>query len=322
MATNLDQEYLIGTHAVYNNSTRYLYATFSNKRYDAANDCMLFNLRIRSEYLHTRYSYTGLYSMTSASVGYDIKNCLTNLNTSRNQNLRSINEYWGCSYNQHTGRNGEVNITVHVGRNIKKKNIRVDAPSPGWSYAFWNHAVGGNIDTPEIDWDMEFNILSSDGTNQKKKGYIISSDGTKTVIPSGGMITKPSHNIRYLVVYSAGSSVDGHSHITELQAWSGGVNVARGKVPVSEYGSNFHHATDGDTSTPNHINIGNRIALDLGQEYPLDSVRIWRYYLDGRIYKETAIYGYDGDFQLCWKICDYKRDGTYAETSEGKTYNI
>lgn len=124
-----------------------------------------------------------------------------------------------------------------------------------------------------------------------------------------------NNNIRYVKSCSEGSSVDTINHWTEIEVMSGGVNVALGKtVTNDQYSShtlyNPQYITDGriDNVTPTsgygYIESTDGgdyrsmecIYLDLGQEYKVDKITVWRYYLDNRTYYAdmTFVAGNDG----------------------------
>lgn len=72
------------------------------------------------------------------------------------------------------------------------------------------------------------------------------------------------------------------------------VNLARGVVPVSNAsisgpGGTGSAVTDASIATANWVSSGNWIRLDLGGAYPLNRVRVWHYYGDGRTYRDVIV---------------------------------
>ena len=163
----------------------------------------------------------------------------------------------------------------------------------------------------------------------------------KTITPTD--LVKVSKYMRYIDVGSSGNSVNSGNHIVELEVYDvNGVNRAAGIIPAIIKGeyypedvSTMEAATDGiknTTATP-YLNIAgvNTLArFDLGDVYEISHVKLWRYYPDKRTYYKTFCYGRAGDRpedglsdgELVYKFHDYKRDGTYKETSAGQTWYV
>ena len=60
------------------------------------------------------------------------------------------------------------------------------------------------------------------------------------------------------------------------------------------------------------------IIIDLGSVVDVESIKMWRCYADGRVYNGTIIQ-VSTDNETYTDVFNYETDGTYAETSEGKT---
>lgn len=137
-------------------------------------------------------------------------------------------------------------------------------------------------------------------------------------------IVKVSNKIRYIDIGQNGNYVNAGNHIVELEVYDKtGTNVALGKSVIAKNEgvlSNGERVTNGNTATTDYASIVGRRTItqvDLGQEYEIDYVRLWRYYQDNRYYKETFLYGRRDTTELCYKFHDWKRDGEYPETSSG-----
>lgn len=144
--------------------------------------------------------------------------------------------------------------------------------------------------------------------------------------------TLPSANpVRYIRDCVDGSSANQYCHWAELEAYSGGQNVALHKVVTCSYPatnidySNWQLATDGKYGTTDYYVEGGVgpawMQVDLGQQYVLDYIRIWHYYEDGRTYHDdkTQISA-DG---ISWTtVFDSNVSGEYQESSTGHTIHL
>ena len=130
---------------------------------------------------------------------------------------------------------------------------------------------------------------------------------------------------RYIRIYENGSSANAYNQFVEVQAIDkNGDNVAYGKG-LLEYSSNWggeSYVTDGDYSEPLHyfdMDLGLQyIIIDLGSVVDLIAIKLWRYYADSRIYYGTIIQT-SIDNENYTDVFNHERDGTYTETSAGKT---
>lgn len=139
--------------------------------------------------------------------------------------------------------------------------------------------------------------------------------------------------IRYIDIIQSGNSIDDNSHIIELKVFNKEKeNVALGKPTELISGSSLENAeyiTDGDISEDKYAtiipsdNLETIVRVDLGKEYnDIDSISLWRYYKDNRIYYNTRVYGRDATLKLTWKFHSYKIDGEYIETQEGANFYV
>lgn len=139
--------------------------------------------------------------------------------------------------------------------------------------------------------------------------------------------------IRYIDIIQSGNSIDNNSHIIELKVFNKEKeNVALGKPTELISGSSLENAeyiTDGDISEDKYAtiipsdNLETIVRVDLGKEYnDIDSISLWRYYKDNRIYYNTRVYGRDAALKLTWKFHSYKIDGEYIETQEGANFYV
>ena len=128
-------------------------------------------------------------------------------------------------------------------------------------------------------------------------------------------------SIRYIEVGSAGNNVNEYNHIVELQAYDEtGNNVALNKKTV---GSDMTIPTDGYTNSGTYADLGTgsrSITIDLGAEYNIKKVKLWRYYADSRVYYNTYIKAYNADKTKSIYFHNYSTNGTYIESSSGATF--
>lgn len=135
--------------------------------------------------------------------------------------------------------------------------------------------------------------------------------------------------VRYIKNSLEGNTYNDYCHWIEIQAISGGSNVALGKtVTPSKPGrapyDNPAIVTDGKLitgSVPDYfdLDLGTAyIVVDLGQAYDLDSITLWHYYpspTDRRYHGNVVEISSDGENWLT--IFDSNVDGEYIETIDG-----
>ena len=133
-------------------------------------------------------------------------------------------------------------------------------------------------------------------------------------------------NIRFIRIYSNGSNANSYNHFVEVQAINkNNENVAYGKglfYYSSKKDGSESYVTDGITKNSNRY-FGTdgglqNIIIDLGSVVDVESIKMWRYYADDRVYNGTIIQ-VSTDNETYTDVFNYETDGTYAETSEGKT---
>ena len=67
--------------------------------------------------------------------------------------------------------------------------------------------------------------------------------------------------------------------------------------------------------------------LDLGDEYDVSKIQIWRRYSDSfnYTYADNFIYGLNNDREICYKFFDYRHEHQvtkYSENSGGRIFSI
>lgn len=135
---------------------------------------------------------------------------------------------------------------------------------------------------------------------------------------------------RYFYFESNGSNSNAFNFYVEIQIVDkDGVNRALGRG-LARY-SNIHTGskdpsvvTDGDTNTNNYfatVEGKGHIVIDLGDVYDISYIKIWRYYGDGRTFKDVFIKVSKDDVNYT-TVFSSEVDGLYAESSSGKQIDI
>lgn len=95
---------------------------------------------------------------------------------------------------------------------------------------------------------------------------------------------------RYIRHWMNGNTSNAPNYFNEIEAYVGATNVCAGKTVTSSTGTfvigSASNITDGDYTTfgiPAYSGE-NYVTVDLGQTYPIESVKVWHYYLDNRIF--------------------------------------
>ncbi len=133
--------------------------------------------------------------------------------------------------------------------------------------------------------------------------------------------------VRYIEAGSNGSTSNTGNFYVELAAYNlNGNNIAYGKTVtttgVESDTQPLSRITDSSTLTTPYASIGSgkvSITVDLGAEYILSGINLWRYYGDGRTFYETYLKVYNADKTKWAYLHNYEIDGTYAESSTPKT---
>ncbi|MDR6883109.1 discoidin domain-containing protein [Bacillus sp. 3255] len=158
--------------------------------------------------------------------------------------------------------------------------------------------------------------------------------GANIYVTRDGKITlkcNKTRRVRYIRDWiSGGSNANQANHWIEVQATNtAGTNVALGKAVTTNIviaNGSVGLVTNGDTSAAAGTYLGadtslinNWVQVDLGSAMDIETVKVWHYYADGRIYNGTKTeISTDG---VTWKtVFDSSISGTYAETAAGRTY--
>ena len=146
--------------------------------------------------------------------------------------------------------------------------------------------------------------------------------------------------IRYIRDSIAGNSENGSDHWVEVEALmlvgNEYVNIAQGATvtcsftPTGSGHTDPQIIVDGDTTTEqNYLNFAannsiGAVTIDLGDEYPVDYIKVWHYWQDGRRYKDNTLSvgtelvgGATGSAPLEDVLWQYSGQA-YVETSNGK----
>ena len=151
-------------------------------------------------------------------------------------------------------------------------------------------------------------------------------------------IVKVSGIMRYIDVGQSGNTLDEENYICEVEVYDDtNTNVALGKTVTGLNWTSMggeSYCVDGDTTNAHYMRISHyhivdsqiiyedaSFRIDLGAEYNIKKVVVYRYSVGSPIYYGTYVYGRNANKELCYKFDDYKKDGLYAETSSGKTFN-
>ena len=158
------------------------------------------------------------------------------------------------------------------------------------------------------------------------KDYVETERG-KAIYVENEAKTLPTFDARYMRIYANGNSANSSNHLVEVQAFANGTNVALGKSGTV--------ATDGVVDTNNGWMgfSGYYYQIDFGAVYPVNSVRYWNYWADGRFYYNlVVVLSKNGTFagdDLCvlWNNDNTNMfgfgagtDPRFTETSAGKTF--
>lgn len=136
--------------------------------------------------------------------------------------------------------------------------------------------------------------------------------------------------VRYIKDTIKGSSANVFAHWVEIQALmnvdGSMVNMAYGITPTCTGTiSNPARVTDGDTATANYASVDSggtqSVMIDLGAEYPIDYIKVWHYYSDGRRYIDNTLsvgtVSKSGNTPLDIILWQYSGQ-SYVETSAGR----
>ena len=130
-----------------------------------------------------------------------------------------------------------------------------------------------------------------------------------------GTIREVGLPVRYIRDWANGSTSNTGNHWVEIEAYSGGVNVALGKSATSPI------LTDGAVASSPYYSQGSglqSVQVDLGEVCIVEVINVRHYYADGRTYHNTKTeVSADG---VNWvTVFDSAIEGEYPETSAGNT---
>lgn len=164
------------------------------------------------------------------------------------------------------------------------------------------------------------------------KGEIIEDGDTRFTeegnIHINELIEVDNTGIRYIRDWTSGSSANNYNHWSEIKAIANGINVALGKEVTTNFPYNVNSlpwVTNG--SLEDYAACGadpkTYVQIDLGSIYDVSEIKVWHYFLDGRMYYDTKTeVSADG---INW-ISIFDSTGIeemyYHETTEGKTHLV
>ena len=143
-------------------------------------------------------------------------------------------------------------------------------------------------------------------------------------------VATPTQKYRYVRDYLGGSSANNYNHWVEIQVYDIYGNLVSHRKTVTPQVTPITGAgtqsviTDGAYGDPAaYCDLGESgkyyVEIDLGDEYEIGYVKVWHYYGDSRTYNNTKTILYSADRQVANIIYDSAVDGTYSETSWGRT---
>ena len=204
------------------------------------------------------------------------------------------------------------------------------------SYTKANPSYGGytsgniNLNAGEILYfnvggmAQTFNCCSKQGANAGSGG------ATDVRIYDNGI--KPSNKYRYVRNYINGSSLNDSSHWVEIKVYDESGNVISNGKNVTYNGSGAHYGgtattpnavTDGNTTSNNYFGLigsaDSYVEIDLASDYIISKVEVWHYYSDSRVYKDQKTVLLTSEKKISDVIYTSSVNGTYAETSSGKS---
>lgn len=142
--------------------------------------------------------------------------------------------------------------------------------------------------------------------------------------------------IRYIRDWLNGNSIDSTNRWVECQVIVGETNIAAGVTPVC-YNKSLSENTISNTNvytdellldidgalSEQYIETSEEscLQIDLGEvRYDIDSIHVWHYYLDNRVYNHRLQISTDG---ISWvTLYDSNISGGYLESQDGKKYYI
>ncbi len=206
---------------------------------------------------------------------------------------------------------------------FEARTVRSLAYSGATWLAFWTHpntvAVDSRYITPLSSTSAEISLTADDYVNAYRSQLDLFLPGTSTRVGHS--------KFRYLRIYSNGSTSNTGDHLCHVLAieHGTGTNRALGKTVRGYTGDGVtsltvHNPTNAVKAsldiTYAEISWGSRcfFEVDLGAEYDINYVSVWRYYPDERTYYETAIEGLDATKTIIvQRFHEYAIHGLYKE---------
>lgn len=154
---------------------------------------------------------------------------------------------------------------------------------------------------------------------------------TVTLTLEPPLVRPTPKTIRYIKDSLYGSSANTSNHWVEIEALmlvgNEYFNVAYGKTvtcSTTGEGQNIQRITDGDLNSANYFGASRRssVTIDLGAEYPIDYIKVWHYYADGRTYYGNVLSvgktNKSGTTALDTVLWSYNDSSGYVETADGR----
>ena len=238
---------------------------------------------------------------------------------------------------------GEITLNIASSSNILdiSNNALVTSPMITYTQSIDTKAptlsITSHTNNQNIYIQEALNLTIRGASNENGKNVEISYDGKvlgNVIVTSGTWslenIELGNKKYRYVRVYQNGSYAGAGlaSAINEVKVFNNGTNIALKKpFTLSNYltnevllepSSNTGTIQDGNYITGTSVcECPLLITIDLESAFTIDKIHVWRYYIDGRTYKNTDVkVSKDG---IHWySAFNSSINGEYAETSAGK----
>ena len=214
-------------------------------------------------------------------------------------------------------RNNNISINVGLNSGSKYKSIKWFLP---------NITINGSwqsIDTSNYNSYLE----SNDSYNLDLSYYVTFSVSSNFDF---GLDNSATYN--QSCTLTAGNVDILNNHLCKIEVYDNtGTNVALNKtIKLVDRSSpsiyNGGNATNGSTLDNNkfiYSNNGSPMILDLGKEYIISKIKIWRRNGNNKYkYGRNYIHGRNGNNELCYIFYDSSRDLEYIENINGKEFKI
>lgn len=207
-------------------------------------------------------------------------------------------------------------------------NVRVNKELQYFSDGTLNTDMTWFLVTPLESWTTTLTFTDSEGN--RKEVEVVVWNGADTGWSWGNWETQVG--IRYIRDWIKGSNKNRWSHWGEIQALerNTGKNIAFWKTVTSLVANQpwyeYTKIVDGNTSGGNYAECtrgktNDYVIVDLWAVYDISTVKVWHYYVDSRTYygSKTEVSA-DGENWIV--LFDSALEGTYMETSRGRSYDI